>query len=133
MEIFKGDNTMNKMKIKIHEKDVKVHPVLITSDLGSVEMDARFPGIFAFCPTDADGKNDDCTYYFSLYNGFIIQKGWNYGRGAFEPDMIKDDGPWLDNPDAMTDPNYKEGAFHNEEYQDKLLQQLCDVFALITY
>lgn len=126
----KEKNPMSKMKIKVHESN-SFRNTLFETDMGSVTMDARFPGVFAFFPKDADGRNDDCTYYFSLQGNFIIQRGWHFGRGSFDPDYIKDDDPWLDSPESLQDPDFE--GFHDEKYNEELCEQLCKVLGSATY
>lgn len=121
---------MSKIKIKVHEARTFSN-TLFETDRGVVKMDSRFPGVFAFFPTESDGRNDDCTYYFSLQSNFIIQRGWHYGRGSFGPDYIKDDEPWLDSPESLANPDFD--GFHDEQYCSELCEQLCKVLGSATY
>lgn len=122
---------MSKLKIKIHESNGE-RTVIFDTPMGSVEMLARYPGVFMYFPEDDDGRNDDCAYYFSLQRNKIVQRGWNYGRDFDEQFLVRR-GPWLDNIEALQDPEYMEGAFHNLDYQNYLLDRLCKILGSATY
>lgn len=99
---------------------------LFENQFGSVELNDKFFGVFGFMPLDPDGLTDDCIYYFSIDNGTIRMRGWNYGR-SWDSTYVKDDEPWIsNNPDA------EESEFHDEEYKNELLDTLKKCM-VITY
>ena len=126
-----GESKMKKLKIKIHESSGE-RTVIFDTPMGSVEVLARYPGVFMYFPEDDDGRNDDCVYYFSLQRNKIVQRGWNYGRGFDEQFLVRR-GPWLDSIEAQQDPEYMEYAFHNLDYQNYLLDRLCKILGSATY
>lgn len=126
----KEEKPMSKMKIKIHEshkvtETYRPSPLMYHTDRGDVAMDYDCPGIFAYYPKDEDDKDDDCMYYFTITYNSINPCGWNYGRSdTFDPRYIKINAEWTDSPEAMEDPDYKEGAFHTKEYAQNLMDDL---------
>lgn len=119
------------MKIHVHESNGERF-VIFDTPMGSVEMLTRYPGVFMYLPVNDNGRNDDCAYYFSLQRNKIVQRGWNYGRDFDEQFLVRR-GPWLDSIEAQQDPEYMENAFHNLDYQNYLLNRLCEILGSATY
>ncbi len=101
---------------------------MFVSDMGCVEINDRFPGIFGYMPMYPDGKTDDCIYYFKVKENDVVECGWNYGR-AWDSMFIEENNPWLAD---MADP--EETEFHDEQYRSELLENLTQhVFRLADY
>lgn len=106
------------MKIRLNESEMFGSVNLFHNEYGDVYVNDDYPGVFAFCPTDDDGKNDDCIYYFSLTYSRVAPMGWNYGREYVE-DYIGVSNSW-----TMDPADSEETEFHDEEYEKYLLDRL---------
>lgn len=104
------------LKIKVHEA-VSQEIELFSNNYGSVVMIPGSNGVFAFYPLDADGRNDDCTYYFTMVHNGIRTGGWHYGRGSDESEFTLG-ATWTASEDAEIE------DFHDEEYAQYILNLL---------
>ena len=115
-------------RLALHEKLEKMGSpkheaasrVVADNKLGKIVKARLRDNVLAFLPTDDDGKNDDCTYFFKVDGNNIITKGYHWGRDEIDRSMIADDGyPWTAEPNRPT-----RDYVHTKKYAKQLVDRV---------
>lgn len=88
---------------------------LISNEYGRVYVGLEAGGepLFVYHYLDNEGKCDDCEYAFTFKGNKIRLYGWHIGQ----EDTFNNKGNWMDYESF-------EGAFHDHDYQDTLVERL---------